>query len=644
MANDRARLRLAAAVWSAWLASGLALAEAPVNAVAPAPNHAVAAKVASPRLLLPAAASSVTITLPAPAPAERTKVKAENARRAATPREAAAGSKGRPLAIGFGRAIAAASGTMLLASLPWQALPDGSRAARITVTSVDAAGLRVALQMSAVDPDVVVRFAGSRNGAVFGPLPANAIAEDTARFGSYWSPMLDGSTATIEFAAPGNAKLDDVTLTIPRLSHQLAAGAALKNPVSKDIQDIGTSDACEIDVKCVMPASVALDNMAKAVAKIAFTQEDGFTYLCSGTLINDLITSNTPYFLTANHCINSATAARTMNTYWFFDAVTCGSTAVPPFVQQSSGATLLARSEDWDWALVRLVAPPPAGAFFSAWRAEPVPAQSTVTVVHHPQGDLKKWAQGTSPGYETFSDGTSFIKAVYSQGTTEVGSSGAALVTFNATGGYYEVRGGLFGGEASCQNRAGTDVYSRLDNMLPLTRQYLTPGNNPSATVVAVEFYNRSLQHYFISASPAEINDLDTGVHAGWERTGLRFLAYATPVAGTSPVCRFYRAPAYGDSHFYSASTDECAATAQAHPIDWIYESANVFYIPLPNTATGACPANTLPIWRFFNQVTTNHRYTADVQTRDAMRADPFTWTAEGYGTDAVIMCTPAGS
>ncbi|MEO5766128.1 MAG: serine protease, partial [Casimicrobiaceae bacterium] len=538
----------------------------------------------------------------------------------------------------------AASGTIALSSLPWQTLADGSRAARIQVTSAEAAGLRVALQMPATDPDVSVRFAGADGGAVFGPVPANAIAEDTARFGSYWSPTLEGSTATIEFVAPAGASLDGVTLTIPRVSHHLAAGADLRNPKAKDIRDIGASDSCEIDVACVMPQSTALLNSAKAVAKIVYTQEDGVTYLCSGTLVNDLIASNTPYFFTANHCINSATAARTINAYWFFDAVTCGSTAVPPYVQQATGSSLLARSEDWDWALVRLVVPPPAGTFFSAWRAEPVATQATVSVLHHPDGDLKKWAQGISPGYQSFTDGSSFIKAVYSQGSTEGGSSGAALITFNATGGFYEVRGALFGGEASCSNLAGMDLYSRLDNMLPLTRQYLTPGNNPSGTVVAVEFYNRSLQHYFISTSPAEINDLDTGVHQGWERTGLRFLAYGSPVTGTNPVCRFYRAPAYGDSHFYSASPAECSATAAAHPIDWIYESPNVFYIQLPNTTSGACPASTLPIWRFFNQVTTNHRYTADVTTRDAMRADSFTWVPEGYGPDAVIMCTPVGS
>ena len=268
-----------------------------------------------------------------------------------------------------------------------------------------------------------------------------------------------------------------------------------------------------------------------------------------------------------------------------------------------------------------------------------------VSAIHHPQGDLKKWASGISPGYQAFDDGSSFIQARYSTGTTEGGSSGAALLTLNG-GGFYEVRGALYGGLASCQDLSGIDVYSRLDNLLPLARQYLTPGSNPSGTVVAVEFYNASLRHYFISTAAAEINDLDTGVHVGWERTGFRFLAYATQVSGTSPVSRFYRAPAYGDSHFYSASPTECANTAAAHPVDWIYESPNVFYIPLPNTTTGGCAAGTLPVWRFFNQVTTNHRYTADVATRDAMNSDHATWIPEGYGPGPYypIMCTPVGS
>ena len=54
---------------------------------------------------------------------------------------------------------------------------------------------------------------------------------------------------------------------------------------------------------------------------------------------------------------------------------------------------------------------------------------------------------------------------------------------------------------------------------------------------------------------------------------------------------------------------------------------------------SGACAAGTHPVWRFYNKLTINHRYTADVALRDQMRANPAVWIPEGYGADAVVMC-----
>jgi hypothetical protein len=63
-------------------------------------------------------------------------------------------------------------------------------------------------------------------------------------------------------------------------------------------------------------------------------------------------------------------------------------------------------------------------------------------------------------------------------------------------------------------------------------------GTQPLPTRVSVvEFYNASLDHYFITAIPNEISDLDNGVHAGWARTGETFNAYAIGSAGrTGPA------------------------------------------------------------------------------------------------------------
>jgi hypothetical protein len=104
-------------------------------------------------------------------------------------------------------------------------------------------------------------------------------------------------------------------------------------------------------------------------------------------------------------------------------------------------------------------------------------------------------------------------------------------------------------------------------------------------------------------------------------------------------VCRFYLPPPYGDSHFYSASPAECAAVQAKYPF-FVLETSALFYIVLPNPITGACPSGTVPVYRVWdNRVDTNHRYTTSRAIRDQMVAAG--WLAEGYGPDAVIMCSP---
>ena len=158
----------------------------------------------------------------------------------------------------------------------------------------------------------------------------------------------------------------------------------------------------------------------------------------------------------------------------------------------------------------------------------------------------------------------------------------------------------------------------------------------PSASVV-VEYYWATRDHYFITAAPAEIAALDAAPPGGWARTGKTFYGYLGPVAGASPVCRFYLPPAAGDSHFYSASPAECAAVQIKFPT-FVYEAPNVFFIALPDATSGACQAGMLPVYRLWNnRVDGNHRYTTDPAIRDQMLARGY--VPEGYGPDSVIMC-----
>lgn len=646
----------------AWVFAVLAAGAMADVAVPPAANRASPAKnEIAPALLTPAGTPPYAIALSPPSAEETAALKGARtgAAGAQTSKQRA---KRQALKIGFARAIPGGEHPLATGALPWQPLADGGQAARIVVSSPGAAAIRVGVTMTTTAPDVALRFAGAGQRQIYGPVSAKEVAASKL----YWSPVLEGDAATLEIYLPPGVTPADVQFSVPVISHLVSTVPGLQK--AEPVDDIGSSGPCEIDVAPPTSSSCigtpAVLQQARAVAKLLFT-EGGNTFLCTGTLLNDSTASNTPYLYTASHCMDSQEAAGSLITYWFFDAVACGSLNVPPYATVTGGARLLGRSLDSDWALVRLNDAPPANAYFSAWRAQSLPNASAITVIHHPSGDLKKISEGTTLPYHTFDDGTSFAQTQYWQGSTEPGSSGSGLLTLASSGSFYELRGGLYAGSAACSGanpNTGTDVYSRLDVAAPLLTQYLAPNQpNPSKETVVVEYYDPGLDDYFITAYPPEIAGLDSGAHPGWVRTGFTFLAYSDPAvapAGVSPVCRFYLLPQFGDSHFYSADPAECAATAVKFAGSWVLESSALFYIPLPDKTTGACPANTRPVYRFLNNANQiHHRYTAEVDARNCIyygsntSADkdidcsPFTgsWTEEGYGTppNATVMCSP---
>lgn len=215
------------------------------------------------------------------------------------------------------------------------------------------------------------------------------------------------------------------------------------------------------------------------------------------------------------------------------------------------------------------------------------------------------------------------------------------------TGLEYGVDGGLLVLEDSMVRRLDPATGAMLETLLDdathikggtfLAVIAYTPAQ--PAAVPVVEYYNGGLDHYFMSALPADIAALDSGDLKGWMRTGHTFNAYPAAVAGTDAVCRFYLPPVHGDSHFYSASAQECAEVEAKFP-NFVLEAADVMHIALPDTVTGGCPPATVAVFRLWNnRADSNHRYTADPAVRDAMLAKGY--VAEGYGPDAAIMCAP---
>ncbi len=272
--------------------------------------------------------------------------------------------KSRGAAVGFPRVIPAPDNAIPLADLPWQTLPDGTRTARIELTSRGAVAIRVQIGLDNPLDGLVLRFKGSASAALIFANTAAAIVGNHA----FWTPVLEGESATIELEVAPGVAAGDAILAVPMISHLGAADSGFKSLSSY----IGRAEACEVDVACVTPAlQQQIASASNAVARLIVTVS-GTTYLCSGTLLNDARGSFTPYFLTANHCVTglvdttgpggvAADAATTVNTYWFFQASACGVQAEPAYTLVADGAALLARSVDYDWSLLRLNGAPPAG-------------------------------------------------------------------------------------------------------------------------------------------------------------------------------------------------------------------------------------------------------------------------------------------
>ena len=565
----------------------------------------------------------------------------------------------KPFQIGFPRDIAADGRNLSLATLPWQRLTDGSRVARIEVLATDAAAFRIAYRVDGPAAGLQMRFAGVGRDEVYAAIVTSA---DRA-----WSPVLEGDTGTLELRLLSGFEPAQFQMTLDQLSHFVASPASAGQ---KDVRHIGNSGTCNIDIACVSNPSAALRNAASAVAKMVYTDASG-SYLCTGTLLNS--TSGANYFYTAAHCINSQFGASSINTYWFFDAVACGSTAIPPFQLVTGGADLLVTDPTMDVTLLQLRQSPPTGAFRSAWNATVIPTGTNLVGLHHPSGDLKKFSQGTMLGYGlgplSYSTGPrpqagkdSFIKVQWAQGTSEEGSSGSGVFTFNADG-YYELRGGLEGGAASCATPTGADRFSRMDLLFSRLAPYLQPSAvipvSTAAQASMVEFFNPQSDFYFISSRENEKSLLDglvdtTSNHL-WFRTGYWFKTDPVISGFTSPLTRYFIPGAAKNgtrgTHFYTVlNSDRTLITNTgkerfASPSFGCSGVPNTFFCnegtdsfiapPLVSAGVNTCLASERKIYRTFRADSAryfndgNHRYLTDAAMYDYMVND-LGWAGEG--------------
>ncbi|MES2934805.1 MAG: trypsin-like peptidase domain-containing protein [Pseudomonadota bacterium] len=551
----------------------------------------------------------------------------------------------KALRIGFGRDMPQTYQTQIdWSSFKWEQVAGGGQRTVLSINSSQAAAMRVGLSIDAAPAGVELRFfSSSHPGILFGPyLAAEQIMQQqhvqkhsTSSKPIFWSPVVEGDEISVGISLPAGVQPAQVLMSVPSVSHLYRSIEKLND---KSTNQVGDSLSCEKDVVCKLPE---WGDVSSSVAKIIFT-EAGSSFLCTGTLLNNVAQDYTPYFLTANHCISDSAAAATVNTYWFFQSSACNSnTLSSSYKHLTGGASLLAASTDTDFSFMRLREAPPAGATYAGWQVQPLNTGTSASSVHHPMGDLAKLTSYVFSQYRSWNDASgtpsqanSHIETLLSNGVTESGSSGAGLWVTDSNN-IKRLVGQLHGGsDATCQNPNGHDLYGRFD----FTYQKISSWLNPTAQYV-VEFYNSNLDHYFITADAAEATQIDQGsAGPGWSRTGQSFKS-----GGSAPVCRFYGSMSPGpNSHFYTVNTDECSglkdlqASTPASQKRWNFESLD-FYASPPANKT--CLSGLVPVYRAYNNgfalgKDSNHRIARDIGAINQV-------VARGWIDEGIVMCAP---
>jgi Trypsin-like peptidase domain len=357
--------------------------------------------------------------------------------------------------------------------------PDGSELIVLIIKSSGASGISIHFRSFALaDGEEAYVYGAGPDSIVFGPYT------DKGPWGSgeFWSGTINGDTILIELYTRPDEK--GKGFEIFEISHIFSELDWRSRSDEPDVL------ACEHDASCYSGTE------KNAVGRFVFNNNGA--HVCTGTLLNDLAQDNTPYFLTANHCVPTQTVAQTVELYWFYQTTSCNSGVLRSWVHSPPGANLLATQGSNDFSLLRLLNNAPGGTVFVGWTSAAQSAGTSVFGLHHPDGYIPP----SVPSYLRRSSGSimgtnaSCLNLVngyqigWATGTAEPGSSGSGLFASNSQ----QLVGVLSCGPVppTCNNAWAN--YSKFSNFYSQIRPFIYAGApsppiaNPATFVASYSF------------------------------------------------------------------------------------------------------------------------------------------------------------
>ncbi|HEY7995331.1 MAG TPA: hypothetical protein VIE14_00610, partial [Steroidobacteraceae bacterium] len=257
--------------------------------------------------------------------------------------------------------------------------------------------------------------------------------------GELWSRVQPGAGLQFALTVPAaeRARVNFRIVSLQAGYRSLGAGVA-DHPYYRRLRAQAT--AASQDTVCITnyECKVTAANTPAAAATVALLIENQFE--CSGTLINDVPQDNTPYVLSARHCISGKigvvddpSAASATTVYWDATSIcgaTLGSIYNPTTPLQTGAQTIVEQQDAW---LIRLDAGPVVSdAQFAGFDASGSVVSGGYTI-HHAEGYNKQFVAwfGQAASVQQVTGWPHFLETVNQTGNIGPGASGSGLFDQN---------------------------------------------------------------------------------------------------------------------------------------------------------------------------------------------------------------------
>lgn len=332
----------------------------------------------------------------------------------------------------------------ILVELPdfdWQDVGEAGRLWYADVAATDARGIRLHFRGLKLPEGAAI--------SVFSPEDASPRIWRIERDGwnsngELWVPTIFCERVRVEYFDP-QAKSDASRVpafTIDAIQH-----------IYRDLTPVITSRVpANCDDSTCFPTWA---NVAKASAGIGTVNSNSL--YCSGTMLNATNNDQTPYWLTANHCLSTASSASSAEIYWLYQTATCNG-AAPSIasVPQSAPCTLVSTGTTSDYTLLMIEGTVPRTQIaWAGWASAAVANGTAATCIHHPQGSWKRLSSGTKSTAASCGAGGGHVGMTWSASSngTEPGSSGSGTFRNDTQ----QIFGQLHCGPSSCESPSNDD-------------------------------------------------------------------------------------------------------------------------------------------------------------------------------------------